>query len=141
MPHASFSIFDEEDGEREHYCVGIVLDLDEVWPPPMKRPYDEQLYRDTNAKLADIPGTLQLLPPDQWKSHICTGEDGTLMIAIECYQASGDKDEPKRGRAVGFPFSAFSQCLTTAADLDNAVMDMAVQIASKESNPNNVGDE
>ncbi len=32
MPHAVFSMYDTQGGDREFYCRGIVLDLDEVWP-------------------------------------------------------------------------------------------------------------
>ena len=29
---ATFDIFDEYDGDREYFCRGIVIDLDQIWP-------------------------------------------------------------------------------------------------------------
>ncbi|MCL2625110.1 MAG: hypothetical protein FWD31_15730, partial [Planctomycetaceae bacterium] len=29
---ATFDIFDEYDGDREYFCRGIILDIDQVWP-------------------------------------------------------------------------------------------------------------
>ena len=33
VKYATFDIFDEYDGDREYFCRGIVIDLDEIWPP------------------------------------------------------------------------------------------------------------
>jgi len=31
MPHATFSMYEAEDDERYFYCLGFVIDIDEVW--------------------------------------------------------------------------------------------------------------
>ncbi len=32
IPHATFDMFDTSGDEREYYCRGIIIDLDEAWP-------------------------------------------------------------------------------------------------------------
>jgi len=40
MPHAVFSMYDTYENDREYFCRGIVVDLNEIWSP---RSYESQV--------------------------------------------------------------------------------------------------